>query len=588
MSALKKAFEDIKEKVKPSGNQSDDEVGRVRRRHGSLSVVNSSRQSIDSPATSIRSARTSMESSSYSQARNPTLQTTHTHTPSPVRFMREKFRIGESPSRRSNDETLLNQDGEEMSKGQQRKLEKQEEAERKRLAAEERELELALRKKEIAERAALEETAEQSARYGFLPANNYAQTRVHVDRDSIGQLSLAVVGRRLFFRARLHHIRAVGSKLVFLVFRQRTATIQGVLQVSDIIPPHMVYWVEHLPVESIVLVRGKVQEAKSKQGEVIGATVKEVEILIESLHVESRVTDHLPFTVHEAEITRQEAEDESSNRQHVGDRARLLSRVVDLRTSPAQGIFRIQSAICHLFRAHLDTQGFVEIHTPKLQGGATESGASVFKLDYFGRPAFLAQSPQLAKQMMISADFGRVYEIGPVFRAENSNTHRHLTEFTGMDLEMEIEEHYHEVLRMLDSTFKHIFEGIYQNHRRELEIVKRHFPHDDLVWLPETPVIPFAQAIQMLNDSGWRDEHGQPLPVDEDLGTRDEMQLGRLIKQVYGTDYYILDKFPASARPFYTMSDPDNPEITNSFDIFLRGQEILSGGQRIRIGRAHV
>ena len=102
-------------------------------------------------------------------------------------------------------------------------------------------------------------------------------------------------------------------------------------------------------------------------------------------------------------------------------------------------------------RQALDEQGFIEIHTPKLQGGATESGASVFKVEYFSRGAFLAQSPQLAKQMAISADFGKVYEIGPVFRAENSNTYRHLTEYTGLDLEMQIDEHYHEVLRVLDS-----------------------------------------------------------------------------------------------------------------------------------------
>ncbi len=119
-------------------------------------------------------------------------------------------------------------------------------------------------------------------------------------------------------------------------------------------------------------------------------------------------------------------------------RVRLNNRIVDLRTAASQSIFRIQSGVCNIFRSYLDSQDFIEIHTPKLQGGATESGATVFEVKYFGRPAFLAQSPQLAKQMCIAADFERVYEIGPVFRAEDSNTPRHLTEYTGLDLVREL------------------------------------------------------------------------------------------------------------------------------------------------------
>ena len=185
------------------------------------------------------------------------------------------------------------------------------------------------------------------------------------------------------------------------------------------------------------------------------------------------------------------------------------------------------------FRQFLLSEDFVEIHTPKLIAGSSEGGAAVFTLDYKGQPACLAQSPQLGKQMCVAADMRRVFEIGPVFRAENSNTHRHLTEFTGLDLEMAIDEHYHEVLRVLDSTFKYIFKYIYDNYRHEIENVKRQYPHEDLVWLEETCVLPFADAIQMLNDSGHRDEKGNELPLDEDLGTRDEIALGALVKDVW-------------------------------------------------------
>ncbi|KAK4906826.1 aspartate--tRNA ligase dps1, partial [Elasticomyces elasticus] len=136
-------------------------------------------------------------------------------------------------------------------------------------------------------------------------------------------------------------------------------------------------------------------------------------------------------------------------------------------------------------------------------GAATESGSSVFKLNYFGRPAFLAQSPQLAKQMAIAGDFERVYKIGAVFRAENSNTHRHLCEYTGLDFEMALEEHYHEALDVIDDVLKTIFHGIYTKYRREVDVVKEQFPSEDMVWLEKTPRLQFKDVIKMMNDSGW-------------------------------------------------------------------------------------
>jgi len=266
-------------------------------------------------------------------------------------------------------------------------------------------------------------------------------------------------------------------------------------------------------------------------------------------------------------------------------RVRLNNRIVDLRTGPAQSIFRIQSGICGLFRSYLDERGFIEIHTPKLQGGATESGASVFEVNYFGRPGFLAQSPQLAKQMAIMADFEKVYEIGPVFRAEDSNTPRHLTEYTGLDLEMALEEHYHEALDIIDGMFKHLWQGIYNRYQKEIDLISHFYPHEKVEWLEETPRIPFRDGVQMLIDDGWKDDDGNPASPLEDLATAAEKRLGQLVKEKYHTDYYILDKFPASARPFYTMPDPTDDRYTNSFDIFMRGQEILSGGQRIHDSR---
>ncbi|KAF1986267.1 aspartyl-tRNA synthetase [Aulographum hederae CBS 113979] len=595
MSSLKKALNKIKS---PSGSSTDLPVDGS----GTTTPTSTSNANGDAPAPAsprnsgsfFRPNRNSMswglgDKSDHKGSQSPTRHSStfsHSHkgstshgAHSPVRMLKEKLHIKSDDS--SSDEGPLNRMGEHMSKNQARKSEQRAEQEARRREVEQREAEQKAKREAVMVEAKKHETEEMTARYGIKPINNYAGEWKHVERAKLLDLTKEDVGKEITFRCRIHNLRKMSAKLVFFEFRQQTASIQGVLQESDIASAYMVYWAEHLEIETVVLVTGVLQEPKAKQGEVVSTTIHDLELFVHELHVEAKVVEPLPFTVHEAEVSRADMSEENEKRQVVGDRARMTNRIVDLRTSTSQGIFRIQSGICSLFRNHLSSEGFIEIHTPKLQGGATESGASVFKIDYFGRPAFLAQSPQLAKQMSIAADFGKVFEIGAVFRAENSNTHRHLTEYTGLDLEMQIDEHYHEVLRTLDRTFKAIFKGVYDNYRHEIETIKHQFPIEDLIWIEETPRIPFAEAIKMLNDSGWRGEDGKELPLDEDLGTRDEIQMGRVVKEKYGTDYYILDKFPASARPFYTMPDPENSAYTNSFDIFLRGQEILSGGQRV-------
>lgn len=474
----------------------------------------------------------------------------------------------------------LNVDGYPLSKKQTHKKTKRgENRERNAVAAQQKAD--AIRHREEADRLAeQEEPHEIRQRYGDLPLVQSTE-RTFEPRWQLKDISAIHVGKQIQFRARVHVTRNLSAKLAFFVFRQQLSTFQGVLQQTDgVITTHMVQWAERIPAGSILLVKGTLQHP-ARHDTIKGCTVHDAELMISDLHVIARRPEAVPFTVYEDEVSKDHEHDNEGHTAHITDRVRLHHRLLDLRTTTSKAIFRIQSGICNLFRSYLDSQGFIEIHTPKLQGGATESGASVFQLDYFGRPAFLAQSPQLAKQMCIAADFERVYEIGPVFRAENSNTHRHLTEYTGLDIEMSIEEHYHEALELIDHTLKHIFQGLYERFALELKTVKHHFPHEDLVWLKETPIIPFRQGVQMLIDSGWRDEDGNPPSPDEDLGTRDEIRLGQLVKEQYHTDYYVLDKFPASARPFYTMPDSKDKKFTNSFDIFVRGQEIISGGQRI-------
>ncbi|GBF98768.1 hypothetical protein Rsub_11174 [Raphidocelis subcapitata] len=191
-----------------------------------------------------------------------------------------------------------------------------------------------------------------------------------------------------------------------------------------------------------------------------------------------------------------------------------------------------------------------------------------------GRPACLAQSPQLPKQMAICADFDRVFEIGPVFRAENSYTHRHMCEFTGLDFEMAIFEHYFEVLDVIDALFLHIFNGLTTRCARDLAFIAAQYPFEPIVAKPTR--ITFAEGIKLLQENGYPDV--DPL---EDLNTELERRLGALVKERYGTDYYILYRFPQKIRPFYTMPCPDDPDYSNSFDVFIRGEEIISGAQRI-------
>jgi aspartyl-tRNA synthetase len=189
-------------------------------------------------------------------------------------------------------------------------------------------------------------------------------------------------------------------------------------------------------------------------------------------------TEEESSIVEEEETTETEAssitapESEKKKIVRVNLPTRLNNRVIDLRTTTSQAIFRIQSGACGLFREFLLSKDFVEIHTPKLLAAASEGGANVFKVTYFDRSAYLAQSPQLYKQMLVTADFERVFEIAPVFRAENSFTHRHLTEFVGLDLEMTFEEHYHEVLELIEEMFMFIFKGFKERYSKEIETVR--------------------------------------------------------------------------------------------------------------------
>lgn len=311
----------------------------------------------------------------------------------------------------------------------------------------------------------------------------------------IPELKENLVGQKIWVRARLATSRAVG-KGVFLLLRQQTYSVQGVVWQGPNVSKGMVKYAGGIPLESIVDVEGTiVYEANAIQS----ATEKHVELHINEIHVVSRAQD-LPFLVEDA--GRNEAEAAAAGLPTVLQDTSLNFRWVDTRTPANQAIFRIQSGVCQLFREFLNGRGFVEIHTPKLIGGASEGGANVFKLEYFGQPACLAQSPQFYKQMTAACGgFERVYEIGPVFRAEDSNTHRHLCEFTGLDFEMAIYEHYYEALEVMGELFNFIFDGIYERFGHELMLIGQQYPFEPIEYLRPPLRITFQEGITLLRVS---------------------------------------------------------------------------------------
>lgn len=380
--------------------------------------------------------------------------------------------------------------------------------------------------------------------------------------------------KTVLIRARIHNSRAKAN-LAFFELREGYVTIQAACFKSETITKEMIKYISGIPKESIVDVECVVKKVEK---EIKSCTTKWIELHIQKMYVVNRSSNILPFQIEDAsrKVSKEDEKNEiSTTGPVVGMTTRLDNRIIDLRTPANQAIFRSQSAVCKLFRDYLDSEEFIEIHTPKLLGGSSEGGTNVFKLKYFEKDACLAQSPQLYKQMMVMADFERVFEIGPVFRAENSNTHRHLCEFTGLDLEMTIKESYLEVLDVIGGLFHHIFKGLTTIYARECQAIYDQHPAEPFLFSEKPLLLTYHEGIQLLKEAGIEQS------VHEDLNTTVERQLGKIVRDKYKTDFYILHKYPESARPFYTMLCKDDPRFTCSYDVFMRGEEIISGAQRI-------
>ena len=247
-------------------------------------------------------------------------------------------------------------------------------------------------------------------------------------------------------------------------------------------------------------------------------------------------------------------------------------RPITLRNEKERAVFRIQEGICTAAREYLSGEDFTEIHSPKNVSEGAEGGSNIFHLDYFGKEAYLAQSPQFYKQTMVGV-YGRVFEIAPVYRAEHHDTSRHLNEYIGIDLEMGYIESFTEIMDTESRMLTHILTYLEQKLPEELALCKASLP---VIPAEGIPRITFREAKQMLAEQ-YHHTTGEPA----DLEPEEERLISQWAKETSGSDFIFVTHYPTAKRPFYAMEDPSDPEVTLSFDLLFRGLEITTGGQRI-------
>ncbi len=351
-------------------------------------------------------------------------------------------------------------------------------------------------------------------------------------------------GQQVCLAGWLHRLRQL-SNITFLILRDSKGLAQIVVE-----DPALIELLAALNPESVLQVEGTaVAEAQAPGG---------VEIHNPAITVLTRAVEPPPVDLYRPSIKAQ------------------LPTILDyapvtLRHPRHRAIFRISAASMAGFRAVLQAREFVEIQTPKIVASTTEGGANVFRIDYFGQPAYLAQSPQLYKQIMVGV-FERVFEVGPVFRAEPHSTTRHLNEYVSMDVEMGFIQNHRDVMAVLNGVILGMLESICRQSTEEIKLLKVVLPD-----APETfPIVHFKDALELYYRATGQDDRQEP-----DLAPVHERWLGEWARKEYGSDFLFVEGYPTAKRAFYTHPDPSRPEYSNSFDLLFRGIELVSGSQRL-------
>ncbi|GIN85192.1 aspartate--tRNA(Asn) ligase [Heyndrickxia sporothermodurans] len=347
------------------------------------------------------------------------------------------------------------------------------------------------------------------------------------------------VGETVKISGWVHKIRYL-SKITFLLLRDRKGIIQCILENE---------WL-HFKVEneSIVEIIGDVVESKKQK---LG-----VEIHAKNIRIINKSQGDIPFEINQSEI--------KAGMDHV-----LNYRTLSLRHEKSQAVFNIQSVISHLFGEFFTSHGFTRIFTPKIVSQGAEGGANVFTLDYFGKNAYLAQSPQFYKQMMVSSGFERVFEIGQVFRAEEHHSSRHLNEYVSLDVEIGFVEDVHEIMNWETELLKYMFTNVNLQCKDELEKLGVKLP-----LITEIPKITLKEAQNIL----WNKY--QKSSPEGDLNGEGEKLIGEYMKEKYNSEFVFITNYPNATRPMYTLPSK-NSDLTESFDLLYKGMEITSGGLRI-------
>ncbi len=352
-------------------------------------------------------------------------------------------------------------------------------------------------------------------------------------------------GSKVVVAGWVDRLRIIG-KVAFIILRDSSGLIQVVVKKN--VSEEAFNTTIELGQEDVVAAKGVLVESK--------ASIGGKEVLAEKIEVLARSEKPLPIDPHDWSKT--------------GLSKRLDWRFLDLRAPRNLLIFKITDELVNSMREFYRSRGFIEVFTPKIVAEATEGGAEVFPVIYFNKTAFLAQSPQLYKQMLMAAGFERVFEVGPAYRAEKHHTVRHLTEYESVDIEMSFIDDHEDVMRIVEEAVKNAIERV---RVRYGGLIKEFFECE--VETPKyVPRITLKEAVKMLR------ERGLEYSEYDELDSRGEKELGLIIEEEYGAEMFYLTEFPWRTRPFYTMRKPEEPDYTRSFDLMYRGMEIVSGSQR--------
>lgn len=357
-------------------------------------------------------------------------------------------------------------------------------------------------------------------------------------------LKEAKAGETVLVNGAVHTIRDMGT-VAFVILRKREGLLQAVYEEGT-----AQFFLKDIKEAAAIEVEGTL-ENNEKAPNGIEIRMKSVRILSEP------AVEQMPLAISKWKL-------------NTSLEAKLNYRSISLRNVRERAKFRIQEGLTRAFRDFLYGQGFTEIHTPKIGAKGAEGGANIFRLEYFHRPAVLAQSPQFYKQMMVGV-FDRVFETAPVFRAEKHNTKRHLNEYTSLDFEMGYIDGFEDIMAMESGYLQYAMELLQKEYEGELDILDIELPKADRI-----PAVKFSEIKELVAE---KYSHRMRNPFD--LEPEEEVLIGQYAKEEWGSDFVFVTHYPSKKRPFYAMDDPEDMNFTLSFDLLYKGMEITTGGQRI-------